>query len=285
MSKVSKRKTLPAATEEATTRRTKRVKASPPPQYVEEQRNLQDLWKAAFLVGTKWDRLDSVYKYNWDFRNLEKEFEEGGKFYGIGPTNKVYIFAATETASTALPELLPTLATVVAPRPPSMEIAINAVQREEEIVPLKHMKMDWMPYIPLAKSNLPQIFVMDVEEEKERDADVEFFFPREPQPPLNCEFNWEVDEVETYTDNLIEEEELSPDEKEEFMEILKEEVKKSKRKMMDARKKRMENPNYEEAATYYGNMKLYKIYPVQTPDTPMIENRCHYVNRYYRPTL
>ncbi|KAL6146380.1 hypothetical protein ACLB2K_057060 [Fragaria x ananassa] len=117
---------------------------------------------------------------------------------------------------------------------------------------------------------------------KERDADVEFFFPREPQPPLNCEFNWEVDEVETYTDNLIEEEELSPDEKEEFMEILKEEVKKSKRKMMDARKKRMENPNYEEVATYYGNMKLYKIYPVQTPDTPMIENRCHYVNRYYR---
>ncbi|KAK9946092.1 hypothetical protein M0R45_011570 [Rubus argutus] len=49
------------------------------PQYMEEQRNLQDLGKAAFSVGTEWDRLDSVYKYDWDFTNLEHEFEQGGK--------------------------------------------------------------------------------------------------------------------------------------------------------------------------------------------------------------
>ena len=39
---------------------------------------------------------------------------------------------------------------VVSPFPPSDKIGINSVQREaEEIVPMKQMKMDWVPYIPL----------------------------------------------------------------------------------------------------------------------------------------
>lgn len=39
---------------------------------------------------------------------------------------------------------------VVSPFPPSDKIGINSVQREaEEIIPMKQMKMDWVPYIPL----------------------------------------------------------------------------------------------------------------------------------------
>lgn len=39
---------------------------------------------------------------------------------------------------------------VVSPFPPSDKIGINSVQREfEEIIPMKQMKMDWIPYIPL----------------------------------------------------------------------------------------------------------------------------------------
>ncbi|KAK0608100.1 hypothetical protein LWI29_025486 [Acer saccharum] len=65
--------------------RAKRVKASKPEaetEYFEDQRNLEDLWKAVFPVGTEWDQLDSVYQYNWNFSNLEDAFEEGGKLYG-----------------------------------------------------------------------------------------------------------------------------------------------------------------------------------------------------------
>ncbi|GKF20629.1 heat intolerant 4-like protein, partial [Tanacetum coccineum] len=41
---------------------------------------------------------------------------------------------------------------VVSPFPPSVKIGINSVQRAaEEIVDMKHMKMDWVPYIPYGK--------------------------------------------------------------------------------------------------------------------------------------
>jgi hypothetical protein len=38
---------------------------------------------------------------------------------------------------------------VTSPFPPSDKIGIKSVQREEElIVPMKEMKMDWVPFIP-----------------------------------------------------------------------------------------------------------------------------------------
>lgn len=41
---------------------------------------------------------------------------------------------------------------IVSPFPPSDKIGINSVQREsEEILDMKQMKMDWVPYIPLGK--------------------------------------------------------------------------------------------------------------------------------------
>lgn len=41
---------------------------------------------------------------------------------------------------------------VASPFPPSDKIGIKSVQREtEEIIPMKQMKFDWVPYIPLEK--------------------------------------------------------------------------------------------------------------------------------------
>nr|GLL49424.1 uncharacterized protein LOC109020114 [Ipomoea trifida] len=31
----------------------------------------EDLWQQVFTVGTKWDQLDMVYQYKWNFSNLE----------------------------------------------------------------------------------------------------------------------------------------------------------------------------------------------------------------------
>ncbi|PPS05674.1 hypothetical protein GOBAR_AA14973 [Gossypium barbadense] len=118
----------------------KTSKPQPEPEYFEDKRNL-------------WDQLDSVYQFNWSFSNLEDAFEEGGKLYG----KKVYLFGCTE------PQLvpykgenkvicIPVIVAVESPFPPSDKIGINSVQREaEEIVPMKQMKMDWVPYIPLEK--------------------------------------------------------------------------------------------------------------------------------------
>ncbi|KAI5391250.1 hypothetical protein KIW84_076192 [Lathyrus oleraceus] len=45
---------------------------------------------------------------------------------------------------------IPVVVAVVSPFPPSDKIGINSVQREaEEIIPMKPMKMDWVPSIPL----------------------------------------------------------------------------------------------------------------------------------------
>ncbi|XP_056858329.1 protein HEAT INTOLERANT 4-like, partial [Raphanus sativus] len=128
------------------------VKPQEEPEYFEDERNLEGLWKAAFPVGTEWDQLDALYEFNWDFKHLEEALEEeGGLLFG----KKVFLFGCTE------PQLVPfkgankilhvpAVVAVESPFPPSDKIGITSVQREvEEIIPMKTMKMDWLPYIPL----------------------------------------------------------------------------------------------------------------------------------------
>ena len=51
---------------------------------------------------------------------------------------------------------------VVSPFPPSDKIGINSVQREaEEILPMKQMKMDWIPYIPLGNRFNISIYLLN----------------------------------------------------------------------------------------------------------------------------
>nr|KJB49121.1 hypothetical protein B456_008G102000 [Gossypium raimondii] len=282
-------------------KRAKTSKPQPQLEYFEDKRNLEDLWKAAFPVGTEWDQLDSVYQFNWNFSNLEEAFEEGGRLYG----KKVYLFGCTE------PQLvpykgenkvicIPVVVAVVSPFPPSDKIGINSVQREaEEIVPMKQMKMDWVPYIPLENRValkqmkidrlkkyeycLPYFYQPLKEDELEQSTEVQIIFPA-AQKPVFCEFDWELDELDEFTDQLIEADELDKDKKDAFKEFVKErvrEAKKANRQAREARKKALEEMS-EETKAAFENMRFYKFYPIPTPDTPDVSNvKAPFINRYY----
>ncbi|KAF7134526.1 hypothetical protein RHSIM_Rhsim08G0007600 [Rhododendron simsii] len=335
------------STEEKTTKtesskaggRRKKVKPSKPesePEFFPDRRNLEDLWKKVFPVGTEWDQLDQVYQYNWNFSNLENAFEEGGELYG----QKVYLFGCTERKKMAAKLLginrvhsskdhswhctldilhknlcciayilvadghasqlvffkdegkvtcIPVVVAVVSPFPPSDKIGINSVQREaEEIVPMKQMKMDWVPYIPLEDRAglrhlklervkkfeycLPYFYQPLQEDELEQSTIVQIIFPAE-EKPVFCEFDWELDELEEFTDKLIEEE-LSADQKDAFKDFVREKVhegKKANREARQARKKALEEMS-EETKAAFQNIKFYKFYPVPTPDSPDVSN-------------
>lgn len=306
------------------TSRAKRVKASKPetePEYFEDKRNLEDLWKEVFPVGTEWDQLDAVYQFNWNFSNLEDAFEEDGKLYG----KKVYLFGCTEPQLVSFKGeskviCIPVVVAVVSPFPPSDKIGINSVQREaEEIIPMKQMKMDWVPYIPLEDRDsqvdrlksqiyilrctqrraalkhlkidrlkkyeycLPYFYQPFKEDELEQSTEVQIIFPVEPKP-IFCEFDWELDELEEFTDKLIQEEELAEDQKDAFKEFVKEKVreaKKANREAREARKKALEEMT-EESKAAFENMRFYKFYPVQTPDSPDVSSvKAPFINRYY----
>ncbi|GKA07301.1 heat intolerant 4-like protein [Tanacetum coccineum] len=149
---------------------------------------------------------------------------------------------------------------------------VGLKQPSRKVVDMKQMKMDWVPYVPLGKRSFlverlkSQIFVLSCvqrraglkhlkeervaeftycipyfynpfeEDETEESTIVELLYPVEP--PVYCEFDWEFDEVEEYTNNLIAAEELSEDQKDAFKEFLKEKVQERKRANREARQKR-----------------------------------------------
>ncbi|KAG7554757.1 hypothetical protein ISN44_As11g009620 [Arabidopsis suecica] len=296
------------------------AKVKEEPVYFEDKRNLEDLWKVAFPVGTEWDQLDALYEFNWDFQNLEEALEEGGKLYG----KKVYVFGCTE------PQLVPykgankivhvpAVVVIESPFPPSDKIGITSVQREvEEIIPMKKMKMDWLPYIPVEKRDrqvdkmnsqiftlvctqrrsalrhmkedqlkkfeycLPYFYQPFKEDELEQSTEVQIMFPSEP--PVVCEFDWEFDELQEFVDKLVEEEALPAEQKDEFKEYVKEQVraaKKANREAKDARKKAIEEMS-EDTKQAFQKMKFYKFYPQPSPDTPDVSGvKSPFINRYY----
>ncbi|KAI5384365.1 Protein HEAT INTOLERANT 4 [Lathyrus oleraceus] len=284
----------------------KRVKTSKPqsePEYFEDKRNLEDLWVETFPVGT------------------ENAFEEGGLLSG----KKVYLFGCTEPQLVMHKQenkviCIPVVVAVVSPFPPSDKIGINSVQREaEEIIPMKQMKMDWVPYIPLEDRDsqverlkteifilrctqrrsalkhlkldrlkkyeycLPYFYQPFKEDEFEQSTEVPIIYPVEPKPVF-CEFDWELDELEEFTDKLIEAEELSEDQKDAFKEFVKEKVREAKRanrEAREARKKAIAEMS-EEAKAAFDAMRFYKFYPVQSPDAPDVSSvKSPFINRYY----
>ncbi|CAD5331282.1 unnamed protein product [Arabidopsis thaliana] len=286
------------------------AKVKEEPVYFEEKRSLEDLWKVAFPVGTEWDQLDALYEFNWDFQNLEEALEEGGKLYG----KKVYVFGCTE------PQLVPYKgANKIVHVPAVVVVRITSVQREvEEIIPMKKMKMDWLPYIPIEKRDrqvdkmnsqiftlgctqrrsalrhmkedqlkkfeycLPYFYQPFKEDELEQSTEVQIMFPSEP--PVVCEFDWEFDELQEFVDKLVEEEALPAEQADEFKEYVKEQVraaKKANREAKDARKKAIEEMS-EDTKQAFQKMKFYKFYPQPSPDTPDVSGvQSPFINRYY----
>ncbi|KAK1325267.1 hypothetical protein QJS10_CPA01g00390 [Acorus calamus] len=301
-------------------RKRKSPKPHVEPEVLPDKRNLEDLWKKAFPVGTEWDQLDDVYNVKWDFTNLENVFEEGGELY----EKKVYLFGCTEPQLVYWKDgqkvmCIPVVVAVVSPFPPSDKVGLKSIQREkEEIIPMKKMKMTWAPYIPeenrqsqveRLKSNiftmtctqrraalkhlklerikeyeycLPYFYQPLKEDELEQDTIVTIVYPMEP--PVICEFDWELDDLEEFTDDMITNEVLPEDQKNAFKEFVKGQVRESKKKqreVKEARKKAIKEMD-EATKTALENMRFYKFYPVQTPDTPDISDvKVPFINRYY----
>ncbi|KAL3688822.1 hypothetical protein R1sor_015131 [Riccia sorocarpa] len=249
-----------------------------------ERGRLADLWKEAFPVGTEWDQYEKVYEINWEFSNLENAFDEGGVLHG----KKVYLFGCTE------PQLLwfkdkegndlsrvvhiPAVVAVTSPFPPSDKVGIKSVQMEGEmILPMKEMKMDWIPYIPedtyehtsleryktqiytlkctqrraalkqlqqerIKKYEycLPYLYQPMKEDEFPTDTVVSIMYPFEDEskPPIVAEYDWDIDTYEDYANDLVAAEELLAEEKEKFMAFVKSQVMAEKRKQREAREAR-----------------------------------------------
>ncbi|PAN38804.1 hypothetical protein PAHAL_7G199300 [Panicum hallii] len=282
----------------------------------------EDLWLSAFPVGTEWENIDKIKEFNWNFENLEKALEEGGELYG----KTVYLFGSTEPQllyvnGESKIVLIPVIVVVDCLFPPSDKIGINSVQREnEEILPMKAMKMAWVPYVPLEDrlsridSLETKIFTLGctqrrsalkhlkTERVKKFDYCMPYYMPLQPiededdtvinflyplEPPIVDDFNWEMDDYEDFADQKVKDEDLPEDEKEKFKEFLKEKVRERKRELKqakEARKKAIDDmdPKKKEA---FENIKFYKFYPVKTPDTPDVDSvKSKYINRYYRNT-
>ncbi|GJY96493.1 heat intolerant 4-like protein [Tanacetum coccineum] len=75
-----------------------------------------------------------------------------------------------------------------------------------------------------------------MEDETEQNTIVDIMFPAEP--PVICEFDWELDELEEFTNEFIASEMLTEDQKNEFNEFVKEKVREAKRANREAREKR-----------------------------------------------
>ncbi|KAK1698874.1 hypothetical protein QYE76_015769 [Lolium multiflorum] len=313
-----------AAAAPATLRPGKRARATPRPEaeYSREKRNLEDLWLSAFPIGTEWEHIDKIEEFNWNFQNIEKALEEGGELYG----KTVYLFGSTE------PQLLnvakgeqksekmvfvPIVVAVDCPYPPSDKVGIISVQREnEEIVPMKAMKMDWVPYVPLEdrlsriesletkiftlcctqrRSALKHLktervkkfdycmpYYMPLSPEDDHDTTVDIIYPLEH--PIVQSFDWEMDNYKDFIDDLVEGEVLPEDEKENFKKFLKEKVKERKtelRQAKEARKEAIDNmdPKLKNA---FENIQFYKFYPVNALDAPDLRiQKKNYINRYY----
>lgn len=331
MSKGEKRKqpetnesqSQPQSSLEVAAPRVKRAKATKPePEYFEDHRNLEDLWKTAFLVGTEWHKFDEIYKLKWDFSNLENAFEDGGALHD----KQVYLFGCTEPQLITFKEetkvrCIPIIVAVVFPFPPSDKIGIKSVQREtEEIIPMKKMKMDWYPYFPLEKRDSqlerrkPKVFTLGCSQRKsslkhlkkarvkdyeycmpyfhnplkedalQQSTTVDIIFPEESETvQLSCDFDWKMDKLEQFIDDLIEEGALADEQKDAFKKLVREKVlegMKANREARQARKKAIEELS-EETKLAFQNVKLYKFYPIQTPDTPNFL-KDPFINRYYR---
>ncbi|CAD6221109.1 unnamed protein product [Miscanthus lutarioriparius] len=266
-----------------------------------ERKEIQeDLWWSAFPIGTEWESIDKIKEFNWNFENLEKTLEEGGELY-MGRR-----FTCLEAPS------------VDCPFPPSDKIGINLVQTgKEEIVPMKEMKMAWVPYVPLEdrfgriESLKTKIFTlcctqrrsalkhMKTERANKFYYCMPYYMPLNPpededgtvvsaiyslEPPIICDVDLELDGYKVLAHKIVKDEGLPEDEREKIEEFLKEKVKQRKIELEqaeEARKKAIEDmdPKQREA---FENIKFYKFYPVKTPDTPDVNIvKSRYINRYY----
>lgn len=139
---------------------------------------------------------------------------------------------------------------------------------------------------------LPYVLVPGKQEEEIEDTvapvmfDVAGFKGKAKQPPIVAEFDYEMDDLGEYCQEMAEAEGLGADAVAALKEHIKASVRECKRKFREAkeRAKALVDAIPPEKADALKAMKVYKFYPDPTGDVPDVEAlqvRSSFVNRYY----
>ncbi|KAA6392283.1 MAG: putative Myosin-H heavy chain, partial [Streblomastix strix] len=105
------------------------------------------VWKQVALIGTELNILQRVEKSRWFFTHLERELDTGVLAEGT-----VWIFGSTE-ALTLPPNfsaihLVPVIFAIKSDLQPIHEVRITSVQmNKEQALPLNALKLDWVPFV------------------------------------------------------------------------------------------------------------------------------------------
>lgn len=209
---------------------------------------------------------------------------------------------------------IPHIVVVVGDTPPPSTLGITSVQRQnEEIVPMKDMKMGFIPFkskdpnlknmdaqiltcnarrTRLSKMGeedrikydycLPYIFIPDKQEEVEKNTEVLVQLTIGGRG-LSLNFDFEMDELEEFVEETAKDYSLSDEHKAVVEKAIKDEVKVAKEKIKkekEARKAKIESFTKEERENLK-NLKFFKFYPQNKEDIDISNLRSPFINRYY----
>lgn len=271
-------------------------KPKPEPEHLEveeEPRNLKDLWKSAFPVMTSWWELDRLYgKFDWDFSNLEREFVQGGKLHHEihGENNKknVYVFVTTEPHIVEGPpsykcESIPVVVAISSLSPPSQELAYKITDssrpggREEAIIPMKEMKMGWIPYIPMDKRGA------QVERLTKKSLKIYYLGCKQRKAALERLERGRYLKIQYSVPYIVDHNSVEEENEQDF-EVELPAAEHAREEQKEARRPAFAKMREEMARelALAKNMRIYKFYPVQTPHTPLVEKKLAKINNYCR---
>lgn len=218
---------------------------------------------------------------------------------------------------------IPTIIAVVSAAAPPSQVGLKSVQKAvEEIVPMSELRIGWQPYVPAnvslgsrRKGSRPVVHVLGCSQRRARLRNMQeeavhrydyvlpyFFDPAKQeevieetevqvlaeldgmQAPLMCEFDYEMDDLDEFLDEKMEEvDELDSDKhRDPLKKAIQDAVKvaKDKYKAEKAeRRKKLDaiSPEEKEAIK---NTKFIKFYPLnEWPDISKCKSP--YINRYY----
>lgn len=282
-----------------------------------------EIWKDVYLAGTEWDQMKQVYDIDWDFDHLDEALTNGDlsgkRVHLFGATEPQLVrMNANDEKGDVVP--IPTIIAVVSDAAPPSRVGIKSVQRaEEEIVDMSDLRMEWQPYTPanlaarpsfkptvsvLACSQrkarlrnmeeaavhrydyvLPYFFDPEKQEEVQEETEVQVLADLDGlQAPLMCEFDYEMDELDEFVDEKIEERDDldKAKHKNALMKAIQDAVKvaKDKYRREKAERRRQIDAIPPEERELIRNTKFIKFYP--SNEWPNIKGcQSTYINRYY----
>lgn len=283
----------------------------------------EEIWTDVFFAGTEWTQLKEVEEFDWDFDHLDDALNQDGDLEG----KQVHLFGVTEpqlvqmsaedVKGTIVP--VPAIVAVECERPPPSLVGIKSVQRtEEEIIPMRSLKMSWHPYVPEkligSRRFKPRVHVLKCEQRRARlvnmteaavhkydyvlpylirpdqeddltlETDVQVLVDIEGRKaPLMMQYDFELDDLDEFVEEQIKDNDLEKSKHDEVIRsAIKEAVRNTKRKFKEekaARKKRVDDIP-QEVKDAIKKMRVYKFYPQnEIPDLSSVKSK--FVNRYY----